>query len=199
MITPSNIYDKNGSFGLVFRGTAAQMDRVPDGRWSLSQGDLWYDTATDELKVYDGSSWSVVGGTGSAPVFVGDVATYAFLAANTGLPHVVPDLTAKCTFTLPAIAAGLNFELVYGGVAADGQDWDIYAVGEVYLGGVVELDTSGNTVVLEAPNGTTNSIMTVKTPAPGTSIKFLCDGSNWFISGIVHSDTADGVTWSDPP
>jgi hypothetical protein len=133
------------------------------------------------------------------PKVTTDAATYTVNVKDSGKVHVVPDLTADCTFSLPTAQAGLDYTFVYGGVAADAQDWIIDTGSDTnyFLGGVVELDTSGNTVVLEAPDGNSNSKMTILTPAPGTTVRFLCDGTNWYISGTVHSDTADGVTWAD--
>lgn len=139
------------------------------------------------------------GGDITAAVAVTDAATYTVLAANSGKLHIMPDLTADTVITLPAIAAGLDYTFVYGGVAADAQDWQLDTSSDTnfYLGGFVELDTSGDTVVLEAGDGNSNSIVNIFTPAGGTSVRFYCDGTNWWLSGTVHSDTADGVTWAD--
>lgn len=139
------------------------------------------------------------GGDKTAMVAVPDAATYTVLAANSGKIHIMPDLTADCVLSLPTAAAGLYYEFWYGGVAADAQDWqfDTGSDTNFYLGGFVELDTSGNTVVLEAPDGDSNSIVNIFTPAPGTLVKMYCDGTNWYLNGTVHSDTADGVTWAD--
>lgn len=128
-------------------------------------------------------------------VSVPDAATYTFLAANSGKPHVIPDLTADCTFTFDSFASGVEYELIYGGIAADAQDWIIDAEANVnfYLGGVVHLDTNagsaGDEVVPIAGDGNSNSIFTVLTPEPGTRFKLLCDGTNVILSGFVASAT----------
>lgn len=134
-----------------------------------------------------------------APVVVPDAATYTVLAANSGKIHIFPDLTADCVITLPTAAAGLHYEFWYGGVAADAQDWqfDTGSDTNFYLGGFVELDASGGTVVAEAPDGNSNSIVNVLTPGVGTIVKMVCNGTNWYLSGTVQSDTADSVTWAD--
>ncbi len=59
------------------------------------------------------------------PVSVPDAATYTVLAANSGLVHYMPNLTASCTITLPTPKAGLWFDFAYYGVAADAQNWVI--------------------------------------------------------------------------
>jgi len=130
-----------------------------------------------------------------------DDATITLSSAQSGKLHIIPDLDADTVFTLPTAAAGIYYRIIYGGEAADAHDWqfDTESDTNFYQGGFVELDTDGNTVVLEAPNGSSNSIVNIFTPAPGTNIIMYCDGTNWFLSGTVHSDTADGVTWADQP
>lgn len=132
-------------------------------------------------------------------VSVPDEATYAVLTANSGKLHVMPDLTADCVISLPVAAAGLEFTFISKAVAADAQDWQFNTGSDTnfYLGGVTELDTTGDTVILEVPNGSSNSIMNVLTPAPGSRVRFACDGTNWIIEGVVQSETADAVTWAD--
>lgn len=133
------------------------------------------------------------------PKVVTDAATNTINVKDSGKMHIIPDLTADCVFSLPTAQAGLNYTFVYGGVAADAQDWqfDTGSDTNFYLGGFVELDTTGATVILEAPDGDSNSIVNILTPAPGTRIEFFCDGTNWYLSGTVHSETADAVTWAD--
>lgn len=142
---------------------------------------------------------SNTGGVQTPMVSVTDAATYTVLSANSGKVHIMPDLTADCVITLPTAAAGLYYEFWYQGVVADAQDWqfDTGSDTNFYLGGLVELDASGNTVVAEAPDGDSNSIMNVLTPGVGTIVKMYCDGTNWILSGTVQSDTADAVTWAD--
>lgn len=111
----------------------------------------------------------------------------------------MPDLTADCVVTLPAVAAGLFYEFWYGGVTADAQDWQFNTGSDTnfYLGGFVELDASGNTVVQEIPDGNSNSIVNILTPGAGTVVKMYCNGTNWILNGTIQSDTADAVTWAD--
>lgn len=139
------------------------------------------------------------GGDQTLAIAVTDAATYTVLAANSGKPHIIPDLTADCVLSLPTAAAGLFYEFWYSGVAADAHDWqfDTGSDTNFYLGGFVELDASGNTVVAEAPDGNSNSIVNILTPGVGTIVKMYCDGTNWYLSGTVQSDTADAVTWAD--
>ena len=146
-------------------------------------------------------------GTEQAPVNGADsyvavgaaVTAYTVLAANSGKLHILPDFDGDCVLSLPTAADGLRYEFVSKGVAADAHDWqfDTGSDTNFYLGGLTELDTTGNTVTLEVPDGNSNSKMNVLTPAPGSRIRLTCDGTNWIIDGAVQSETADAITWAD--
>lgn len=130
------------------------------------------------------------------PVAIPDAATYTVKTYNSGILHVLPDLTADTVITLPSAADGLVYEFWYGGAAADAQDWliDTGANANFFKGGVTHLDTdagsAGDEVVPVYADGNSNSKMTVLTPEPGTSVKLHCDGTNWYVNGIVVSATA---------
>lgn len=130
-----------------------------------------------------------------SPVVITDAATYSILAADSGKLIVIPDLAAHCTISLPTEARGLNYELIYGGAAADAQNWIIQATGNTnyFIGGVTHLDTdagsAGDEVVPVFADGNSNSQLTVLTPQVGTSVKLVCDGTNWYINGFVVSAT----------
>lgn len=134
--------------------------------------------------------------TKRAPVSVTDAATYTVTAENSGKTHVLPNLTADITITLPTPAAGLQYSFVFGGVAADAQDWIIDASSNTnyFIGGVAHLDTdagsAGDEVVPVAGDGNSNSIFTVLVPDVGTRVSIECDGTNWILSGSVVSATA---------
>ena len=127
--------------------------------------------------------------TGS-PVAVGD-ANYTFLAENSGKPHLIANVSADRTFTLPAAAAGLDFELIATVGAADGHDWIINtaSASSLYLGGVLMVDTDAapalaSAVVADQSNDDT---LQINLPQGGTRVRFTCDGTNWAVSGVVLS------------
>lgn len=131
----------------------------------------------------------------TAPINIGDTTAYTVKITDTGKVHVVPNLTADLTITLPTAAAGLDYTFIYGGVAADAQDWIIDAGSDAnfFLGGLAHLDTDagsgGDEVVPIAGDGDSNSILTVLVPDVGTSVRLLCDGTNWFVTGQVVGAT----------
>lgn len=131
----------------------------------------------------------------SGTVAVGD-ANYTVLAENSGKPHLVANVSADRTFTLPTPADGLIVEFVATLGAADGHDWIITSGSDTnfFLGAVTHLDTdadaAGDEVVSVAANGSSNSVLQVNLPAGGTKVRFICDGTNWTAEGVVVSATA---------
>jgi hypothetical protein len=139
--------------------------------------------------------------TGSRRVAVAD-ANYQVLAANSGKPHLVANVSADRTFTLPAAADGLDIEFIAQVGAADGHDWIITtgSVTNYWLGGVVHLDADATTgaaeVVLVAPNLSAHYIVQVNLPSGGTRIRCVCDGTLWTISGFAVSTTVPAFSGS---
>lgn len=131
-----------------------------------------------------------------SPVIIADAATYTVKDYNSGILHVFPNLTADITVTLPAPEKGLNYEFIYGGAAADAQDWLLNSGSNTnyFVGGVVHIDTDANSAGDEAvpvySDGNSNSKMTVLTPEAGTSVRIHSDGTLWYVNGQVVSATA---------
>ena len=139
------------------------------------------------------------GGRVNDVVFVTDAAAVNISANDSGKIHVIPDLSADSTFTLPTEEAGLSYEFWYGGTAADAHDWTIKTTGNsnYFVGGLVLDDTDdGSTVVVDS-NGSSNSSMGVLTPIAGTLVKVVCDGTVWYVNGQVVSATDAAVTFAD--
>ncbi len=128
-------------------------------------------------------------------VTVTDAAT-ALSAANSGKPHLVANVSADRIFTLPAAAAGLDFEFIATVIAADGHDWIISTGSNTnyFLGSVVHLDTdadaAGDEIVVVSGNGSSNSKLQINLPQGGTVIRAICDGTLWYLSGTAVSATA---------
>lgn len=128
-------------------------------------------------------------------VAVGD-ADYTALPENSGKPHLVANVSADRTITLPAPVDGLDFEFIAQVGAADGHDW-IFTTGSdtnYFVGAVVHLDTdsndAGDEIVVVAPDGDSNSVLQVNLPQGGTKVRFICDGTLWTVSGFAVSVTA---------
>lgn len=126
-------------------------------------------------------------------VVIPDATPYTVLVANSGKVHVIAEQTANLTLNLPTAAAGLEYEFIMGGVATEAQNW-IFAAGVPYKGGLgfADLDAGAGADEINNgvyPNGSSNDNMTIVTPAAGTRVKVVCDGTNWFVNGLVVSAT----------
>ena len=154
---------------------------------------------TDKLPLLDASAATIGALTldalrqhNAGVVAIPDATTYTVLAANTGLLHVLPNLTADIVITLPAVAAGLAYEFMYDGAAADAQDWllDTGSNTNYYKGGLLVFDvTAGDEVGLFRSNGSSNSKIGVLTPDVGTLVRLVCDGTIWYVTGHINSAT----------
>lgn len=125
------------------------------------------------------------------PIVVPDATTYQFLAKNTGKIHTILDLTGNCAMALPEEEDGLEFRLLYSGAADDAHDWIITSPGGFYKGGVTQLDVAEATVTEIIPvyaDGSSDLILTVNKPNCGTDVIIVCDGTSWFVSGLIVSD-----------
>lgn len=191
--------------------TATTSDIIPmldaDADYELKYADsanvlemLGVTASAAELNIVDGVTATAAELNAAADVSgrlvdIGDNTTYTLLAANSGKPHIIPDLTATITISTPTEAAGLEFELIYSGVAADAANWVIDTGSDTnfFLGGVLWADTDAGTgaaeVVAFNPDGNSESKLTAVTPDVGTVIKLLCDGTHWIVSGVVASAT----------
>jgi hypothetical protein len=163
-----------------------------DGSYGGKQG---WDAARS---VIDNNFAKIENGT----VVIGDVTAYTNLAANSGKVHLVPDLTADCTITLPAEAENLNYTYVYVGGAADAQHWTIDTGNDAnyFIGGLAQSDADGTNSIVQSiySDGNSNSKVGVLSPAAGTVVNLYCeDGTNWYVWGHVFSATDTGITFSD--
>jgi len=126
------------------------------------------------------------------PVSIPDATTYTVLADNSGIRHYVPDFSSTCTATLPAPKAGLWFEFVYAGLAADAQNFVISTGSDTnyYVGAITFIDHDTDVVSPLAPDGNSNSKLTLVTPAGGTIIRIeSTNGTTWTVSGFAASAT----------
>lgn len=123
-------------------------------------------------------------------------ANYTVLQANNGKTHIVPDVSADRTITLPSVQDGLYYRFVSKDVGADSHDW-IFDTGSdtnFFLGGVTHLDadagSAGDEIVPVDPDGDSNSKLQINAPNGGTVVEMYCDGTNWIVWGMVVSATA---------
>ena len=136
-----------------------------------------------------------------SPIAVPDATPYVVKTYNSGIKHMIPNLTADTTITLPSPKAGLEYEFWYAGAAADAQDWLIDTGSNTYFykGGVVHFDEDAADAEAASvySDGNSNSKLTVLTPAAGTVVKIFCDGTNWYVNGMVVSASSSAAAFAD--
>jgi uncharacterized repeat protein (TIGR01451 family) len=169
----STIYKWNDTEASITAGTVAADDSV-----------LIYDLSAKTMKK---ASIADINGNSTA-VVIGDVTTYAVLVANSGKVHLHGDVTSTNTVTLPAAAAGLNYEFRYIGGAADAQNLVIVPTAGFFIGGLLHCDVGGTTAAVYS-NGSSNDVLTIVTPAAGNQIFLVSDGTNWYVNGVNSSAT----------
>ena len=105
---------------------------------------------------------------------------------------LIPLVTANVTTTLPATpTAGLRYDFIFIGSAADAEDWVLTAAA-FFAGGVcwLEEDSAGVEVASIYANGTTHNTLTINNPAAGTVVTCIGTGTNWGLTAmVVAADT----------
>lgn len=115
-------------------------------------------------------------------------------AANSGKTHTIDNVSADRTFTLPPVAAGLEYLFVAEVGAADGHDWVFVAddTADLFKGGLLSVDTDAGpaTVAAVVADQSDDDQLQVNLPQGGTSIRMISDGTYWIVSGTVVSAEA---------
>ena len=169
--------------------TAAQAQRIANlGQLTASVAEI--NTVCDDLAATaieitnkcDGNNSYQSTGTGT---------TYTVLAANSGKIHIMTAISGSQTMTLPTAADGLNYRFVYMGGAEEAQNFVIKSPSATnyFRGGVMFSDIDGDTVATVYSDGNSNDNFTMVTPGAGTDVNVLCDGTVWYIWGVVCSDS----------
>lgn len=121
-------------------------------------------------------------------VSLGD-ANATISAANSGKTHVIANVSADRTFTLPAVASGLYYKFVADVGAADGHDWIFVAnaTADLFHGGLLVIDTDAAPALASAvvADQSNDDQLQVNLPQGGTAIEMYCDGTYWIVSGVV--------------
>jgi hypothetical protein len=115
-------------------------------------------------------------------------------ATNTGRIHLMGNTIASTlALLLPAEADGLYYKFVYVGAAAEASNITIgtEAAANFFVGGLAHFDVgSANTAVATVySDGNSNSLITLVTPAAGTVVEVLCNGTSWYLWGQSVSAT----------
>lgn len=172
-LTPNQAYKKGSSnFSLTFAGTSAERDAVPSGVWTKREGDHWWNTTTNTMTVYNGSTWVSFTGGGTtldgAYNFGGNGAGRAIVASDGAVAISNTDADTAFLLTLNAspgssaalggmeitlgsnsTESGIEFENSGSGndILGSGDTWAITKAGASTFVGVT---TSGELLVSAA-------------------------------------------------
>lgn len=127
--------------------------------------------------------------------------TYTVLAANSGQIHFIPNLAGNTSINLPAEVAGLHYEFWYTAAAVETHDHTISPEADVnfFIGGVSFLDTDAGSGADEVhlgiySDGNSNSDLVLNNLAAGSVVNLVCDGTNWYLTGQILSDTVPSLS-----
>ena len=186
---------------VVLETTAGGIQLLADG---TTQGDITLDaeddiilTTTGKLTITNTEPVTISGNLTPASMnivdfVITDAASVTLTAAMSGKILLIGNLSQNTTIDLPAEADGMNFTFWYVGAAAESHDHiiDAEANANFYIGGLQFIDSDDDSITGVYSNGSTNSKLTLNNMEAGTIITITCDGTNWYITGIVYSDTA---------
>lgn len=111
--------------------------------------------------------------------------------ANSGKTHVIANVSADRTFTLPGVAAaaGCTFTFVASVGAADGHDWIFATAGtsELFAGGVLAIDSDASPTVADVivADQSDDDAFQVNVPEGGTWVTMTSNGTHWIVTGTV--------------
>lgn len=108
-------------------------------------------------------------------------------------------LAADTVVTLPTAAVGLQFEFIYVGGAVDVHDLQINTGSDTnnFIGSVGIIDS--NTPNAKKPiygDNSSNSKANFLTPDAGTRLGCVCDGTDWFLFGVLFAKEGTPVTFA---
>jgi len=123
-------------------------------------------------------------------------ASETIMSSNSGRIHFIGNtITSTQAILLPTEAAGLNYKFVMLGTAAEGSNVTIgtEAAANFFKGGVCFEDVNGDVISTVYANGSSHSLITLVTPAIGTEVEMICNGTSWYVWGKVVSDTTPTI------
>jgi len=205
-------YGTSGSSSMAWSQSSNQLtivnnDGAGNGAFVVSNGDVKFGTASNDntnFKVYGNQSAALIDSdAGNKTVtFGGGVlktptvkdANYTLLATDSGSPIAIKNKSSDSTYTLPAVANGLNYKFMI--VERTGA-YDINIVTpsqtNFFFGSVIHIDTDNSQAVVSSDNNSNNKL-NMQLLDPGSIIEVSCDGTNWFISGYAVSTETPGFS-----
>tara|TARA_R110000751_G_scaffold100812_2_gene194781 strand:- start:1756 stop:2202 length:447 start_codon:yes stop_codon:yes gene_type:complete len=123
-------------------------------------------------------------------------ASGALTAGDSGKLVALDILGGTVAITLPAARVGLTYRIMVWRSDAGNDDVTIAtaATTSLFKGGVVHLDITAdeNSLNVEA-DFSNDDLVTLVDPRNGTYVELFCDGTHWYLTGRVVSDTVPTI------
>ena len=116
------------------------------------------------------------------------------VAADSG-KLVVADITGGDTaIVLPAAQVGLTYRIVVWKSDSGNDDLTVAtaAATSLFKGGVIHSDSNADNVSVQA-DFSNDDLWTFVDAEVGTDVTFICDGTHWYTTGVVMSDTVPTI------
>lgn len=143
-------------------------------------GDQWWDTGVNELKVWNGTTWTAASGGGSAGI--GEPTTAgSFLRTNTGAWVGGLPLTSTVTATVPGVVMTVN-----------DSSWANYGIGMTVVDGQgirVENQGAGEGIYLRNQATATNRLLYLTDVRTAAMTDFLGTTSSFFLNRAAATNS----------
>ena len=120
-------------------------------------------------------------------------ASVALTAADSG-KLICVDLVApgaNTTLTLPSAQVGLTYRIIV--IKDDDGSDDLIiataATSSLFKGGLIHADTNADNVSVQA-DASDDDLLTLVDATVGTDVTLVCDGTHWYVTGLVVGEDA---------
>jgi hypothetical protein len=160
------------------------------GRTGVDSLDVDFFGAAGEIASVDAGDSFLKVSQGFRKVPEVKAATVTLTSQESGRPIAIKNKTADSTYTLPAVADGLNYKFM---IVERTGSYDVNIVTpsqtNFFFGSVLHVDTDNSQAVVSSDNNSNNKL-NMQLLDPGSMIEVACDGTNWYISGYAVSTEA---------
>ena len=157
------------------------------GRSGIDSLDVDFFGAAGEIASVDSGDSFLKVSQGFRKVPEVKAATVTLTSQESGRPIAIKNKTADSTYTLPAVADGLNYKFM---IVERTGSYDVNIVTpsqtNFFFGSVLHIDTDNSQAVVSSDNNSNNKL-NMQLLEPGSMIEVACDGTNWYISGYAVS------------
>ncbi len=186
-LKPNATYQGQGNgFRWIFSGTSTQRDAVPSGVWTPTAGDGWWNTSTNTMTVYNGSTWAAFTGGGTTldgAYDFGGAGSGRTIAATDGAVQITNtdnDSTSLLGLTYSGNSTGDGLTITMSVGSGDGIEFENTGSGS-------DIEGTGNTWSVSAAGAAIFSTL-----APTGVTTFVTD-----VTFDCTTDAGKDIEWDD--